>query len=204
MVAPPRSRGGVLANQVAIYLNGIAKNNIFWAFSFACVSFKRAENTEGLARNKGFNTFLPHEIAIFRRCFSHGGAAKRFFSHLCTWFAHGFKDVFLTSAAEQPGIYIYIGGICGIHIIQCGPHAETHLRLCVSKSLAQLFSDETIFCQSVERMLLQPHPARRSINHVYKLNECYHTPPHPMSCAASTVCTRKRVVSRRPGGGPAR
>ena len=108
MVAPPRSRGGVLANQVAIYLNGIAKNNIFWAFSFACVSFKRAENTEGLARNKGFNTFLPHEIAIFRRCFSHGGAAKRFFSHLCTWFAHGFKDVFLTSAAEQPGIYIYI------------------------------------------------------------------------------------------------
>ncbi len=58
-VAPPRSRRGVFANQVAIYVNGIAKKTFFLAFSFALRLFKRAEITEGLAKKNDFMHFYP-------------------------------------------------------------------------------------------------------------------------------------------------
>ena len=52
IVAPPRSRRGVFAAHVTVYVNGIAKNTFFDFFLQAGYS-NGQKNTEGLARNKG-------------------------------------------------------------------------------------------------------------------------------------------------------
>ena len=59
MVAPPRSRRGVFANQVAVYVNGIAKNTFLGYFLLqAAYSNGQKKNSEDLARNKGFLCIL--------------------------------------------------------------------------------------------------------------------------------------------------
>ena len=77
MVAPPRSRRGVFANQVRIYVKGMTKHTIFLHYFFPCGLFKPAKKHWGPSEKQGILLILPCEIVIFGRWWS----SKTIFFH---------------------------------------------------------------------------------------------------------------------------
>ena len=148
----------------------------------SCTSFQSKEATYNLQHHMGQkqgSSLRDSSLLSILQCFIWGGPTGRFGETF--YLLHDKCPSFARVMWVPPKLTVQV-------VIQGGIH----------------FSFDHVFsmCSSATNVITShptPPHVLRSIDHVFKCNECNHIPPHPTCCVASTMCSSAtNVITSHP------